>query len=676
MREPCFQIVLSVLVLLVAPGVCAPVSGQVIYVDAGAAGANDGSSWADAYDHLQDALVDANSADKPVEIRVAQGVYRPDQGAGVIAGDREAAFHLINGVTIKGGYAGLSGIDPDVRQVEAYQTILSGDLAQNDTDLNDVDNSFDDRTRHDNSQQVVVGSHTDRTAVIDGFNITAGHSVMGFPYDAGGAGMLIESGSPTIVNCLFTGNTSIVISYLGGGSLLSYNGSSPRLVDCTFRNNDTGLATMNNVDSSPVLVNCIFEHNESGGLQHSGDGVAVLTGCTFSENSRAAVDSTGKVELTSCTFSGNLEGAVHQHGLGSMTLTGCLFSRNCSLLTGAVKLRSGGMTLRGCKFVGNVAERGDGAGIMCLSGKLSVINCEFRANVGEYGGALSEHVTSHLVVENCVFVGNLAKEKGGAIYTCGDHGTVRNCTFSGNWADGGGASLFVSRFAWPAPSVTNCIFWGDGMPAIEAEKKVPLVSYCDIEGGWPGEGNMDIDPCFAEPGHWDVNGTPEDFDDDFWVDGDYHLLSQAGRWDQNSGAWVQDSITSPCIDAGDPASPIGLEPFPNGGRVNMGAYGACDQASKSYFGEPVCDTVIAGDINGDCRVDYLDLAIVCSHWLTEGEDFVNKPPTVRVIEPQDGDRIKWPGPTIFRAEAGEQLLCLLHAAPAQLIEHLARDAQK
>jgi len=85
----------------------------------------------------------------------------------------------------------------------------------------------------------------------------------------------------------------------------------------------------------------------------------------------------------------------------------------------------------------------------------------------------------------------------------------------------------------------------------------------------------------------------------------------------------------------------------------MGAYGASDKAGKTYFGNPPCQTIIAGDINGDCVVDFEDLAIIVSHWMMQGDDFVNKPPTVRLIEPQDGDRIAWPGPTIFRAEAND-----------------------
>jgi hypothetical protein len=142
-----------------------------------------------------------------------------------------------------------------------------------------------------------------------------------------------------------------------------------------------------------------------------------------------------------------------------------------------------------------------------------------------------------------------------------------------------------------------------------------MIAYSDICNGWSGEGNMDLDPCFADPGYWDPNGTPEDPNDDIWIDGDYHLKSQAGRWGPAKQAWIRDDVTSPCIDAGDPMSPIGQEPFPNGGRVNMGAYGGTIEASKSYFGEPICETIIAGDINGDCKVNFKDLALLATHWL-------------------------------------------------------------
>jgi hypothetical protein len=72
-----------------------------------------------------------------------------------------------------------------------------------------------------------------------------------------------------------------------------------------------------------------------------------------------------------------------------------------------------------------------------------------------------------------------------------------------------------------------------------------------------------------------------------------------------------------CIDAGDWSTPIGLEPFPNGGRINMGAYGGMAEASKSYFGKEPCGTIVAGDINGDCKVDFKDFAIMAMHWMEE-----------------------------------------------------------
>ena len=79
-----------------------------------------------------------------------------------------------------------------------------------------------------------------------------------------------------------------------------------------------------------------------------------------------------------------------------------------------------------------------------------------------------------------------------------------------------------------------------------------------------GEGNLDTDPLFVDPDN-----------------GDYHLKSEAGRWDPISQSWVQDDVTSPCIDAGDPTNLISSEPSPHGDIINMGAYGGTSEASKS-----------------------------------------------------------------------------------------------
>src|SRR3972149_5584392 len=107
---------------------------RIIYVDDDANGLNDGSSWSNAYRFLQDALADANSEPNVNEIRVAQGIYKPDANSADPNGngDRYATFELINGVSLIGGYAGLGEPDPNIRNIQLYETILSGDLNGDD----------------------------------------------------------------------------------------------------------------------------------------------------------------------------------------------------------------------------------------------------------------------------------------------------------------------------------------------------------------------------------------------------------------------------------------------------------------------------------------------------------------------------------------------------------------
>ena len=194
--------------------------------------------------------------------------------------------------------------------------------------------------------------------------------------------------------------------------------------------------------------------------------------------------------------------------------------------------------------------------------------------------------------------------------------TVSNCIIARNRAFtiGGGGVWCGDR---SSTTITNSIIWGNTAPkgneiSVENPASTSTIAYCNLAGGetmvyvengcildW-GEGNIDADPLFSDA-----------------ANGDYHLKSQAGRWDSVSQTWIQDDVTSPCIDAGDSMSPIGWEPFPNGGFVNMGAYGGTSKASKSYFGEPICETIVAGDINGDGQVNRADLEIMALHWTDE-----------------------------------------------------------
>lgn len=103
---------------------------------------------------------------------------------------------------------------------------------------------------------------------------------------------------------------------------------------------------------------------------------------------------------------------------------------------------------------------------------------------------------------------------------------------------------------------------------------------------------------------------------------DFHLKSEFGRWDSQTGQWVIDDVTSRCIDAGDPADDIEQEPNPNGGRINIGPYGGTAYASKSSSEgpdpQPECINPPEFDNNNDCKVNLQDFINLSSQWLNCG----------------------------------------------------------
>jgi hypothetical protein len=281
--------------------------------------------------------------------------------------------------------------------------------------------------------------------------------------------------------------------------------------------------------------------------------------------------------------------------------------------------------VRDCIIVGNSAKRG--GGIYAFLSDIRVENCIVKENIAssrpwdwfdehdDSGGGGIYVCAGNTQLRNCLIVGNAASKEGGGIYCDdGDHQII-NCTIIGNRTGeretGGGilfgfsgTSLLKNSVLWQnrAGQTDNEIRLSASiLPTMRVQVTNSLIGkepndisiiFDTISGQWLTE-----DPLFVNTGYWDPNGTPEDLSDDFWIDGDYHLKSQAGRWDPNSKSWVMDDVTSPCIDAGDPNNPVGDEPEPNGGRINMGAYGGTSEASKSYFGQPN-ETVIAGSIVG------------------------------------------------------------------------------
>jgi hypothetical protein len=493
---------------------------KILYVDSDAPGTGDGTSWADAFVHLQDALIVAEAVPEVEEIHVDQGIYTPDKGDGFTAGDRTESFELINGLAIKGGYAGFGEPAPDARDINLYKTILSGDLNGDDVEVTDPCDLSAEPSRAENSWHIVTShQYTKETAVLDGFTITGGNAY-GQGSDNRGGGMYNSwMSNPTLTNCTFSSNSA----QYGGGM---YNDSW----------------------SSPTINNCTFSRNLAAGEYAAGGGIY-----SYWDNSPV---------LTNCTFSGNCAKAVWNASGGGMWNG------------------SGSPTLNRCTFSGNSAHGNWGC-----------------------GGAVYNDSCISVLLNNCIFNGNYAGQAGGAIYNRGGSygsATMTNCTFSENSAQYGRA---LACDSWYSPSnirVNSSIIWDGGDEIWNNDDSMITVTYSNIHGGWPGDGNIDEDPLFADPNN-----------------GDYHLQSQAGRWELNNERWVQDNVTSFCIDAGDPVRPIGLEQFPNGGLINMGAYGGTTEASKSYFGQPVCETIVAGDINGDCKVNFLDFRLMAFNWLQD-----------------------------------------------------------
>jgi predicted outer membrane repeat protein len=288
--------------------------------------------------------------------------------------------------------------------------------------------------------------------------------------------------------------------------------------------------------------------------------------------------------------------------------------------TGGAGLRAGAgdqvqpgvIMIAQCRFIGNVAY--DGGAVEASVTQLNIARSMFTGNFAQrLGGAISLWFNS-AEVENSIFTDNVADD-GGGIHGFNHRLSLRQCVFVDNIGGFGGGAIHSSHFC--QLDLSGCILWqnhADLGPQIWAGEGVKgTISYCDIDHlnddgitcEWQeclslGPGNMDVDPLFANA-----------------ADGDYHLDSQTGRWDADRSAWVRDNMTSPCIDAGDAMNAIMHEPFPNGGIVNMGAYGGTAEASKSWFGGEVCGVIITGDLNGDCVVNLADVALIAVHWLED-----------------------------------------------------------
>ncbi len=511
----CHYYILSLALATAAHG------GGILYVDDDAVAEGDGAGWATAYRFLQDALAEAEINGAITRIHVAQGVYTPDrdelnpdgvtdcctphgglgcdnapcealvcaalppccligwdEACAAVAADlcgatcsdpRHATFQLVNAVKLLGGYAGQGAVNPDDLDPVVFVTILSGDLSGNDGP-----GPFDNNG--ENAYHVVSGGGVNGSAELEGFTITAGNGngTPGFPdYDSGGAGMLNNGGSPTINNCIFSGNSADG----GGAAMQNREQASPAITACRFVGNvvpgSSGVAgaILNVVQSGPSIDNCVFDSNSAafgGAIHNTASSHPIITNCVFMNN---IADLGGAIRnfesspaISDCTFTGNAAttagGAVFNHDSIAM-ITDCSFIENTAVVGGGAVLNTAlsNPTLTGCDFTRNDAEFG--GAMRNVPGSPKLIACTFNSNAATAGGgALFNQDGSAPKITECTFIANTAAINGAGIRNLFDASpTIVSCRFVNNTADNNGGGM-ASEIGC-APTVFNSLFLGN-----------------------------------------------------------------------------------------------------------------------------------------------------------------------------------------------------------------------
>ncbi len=289
----------------------APAWAKTVYVSTSGSDANNGLTWATAKLTVQAGLNIAVFGD---QVWVAVGRYKPTYLTNS-ADPRSATFQLKNGVKLYGGFPGQPGQEGNltVRDPEVYETILTGDLADND--------GPDFANNSENTYHVVSadGSITDTSnTILDGFIITGGNTQGDYAKDDGG-GINCASASPTIRNCKISGNTANEGVGYGGGVFCGWS-SSPVITNCTISGNKAnayGGAVSCYDNSSPRLTGCRIIGNTAadyGGGAFFWGGSPILTNCMISGNKANAYGGgmynfSSNPTVTNCTFSGNTAAA-------------------------------------------------------------------------------------------------------------------------------------------------------------------------------------------------------------------------------------------------------------------------------------------------------------------------------------------------------------------------------
>ena len=307
--------------------------------------------------------------------------------------------------------------------------------------------------------------------------------------DLGGKSIVVRSENgpkSTIIDGEQDGRIFDIVSGEGPGTLIENLTISNGYA---YRSDGGGIRCQ---DSSPTVVNCIIRDNVawySGGGIYCDNCSLTVSDCLILDNSGSGIAcSRSSVDLHDCVVKDNSAGwggGISSYG-SRLKLTSCVVSSNSA---------------------GYAVEHAEafGGGIDCDS--VSLANCIIADNYVKagiwYGFAFGGGISCHSAnITNCTFFGNEA--------------------WGGLWFGEDGGAIYCRE----AVDINNCILWDDSPNELCGYKGMSLsVTYSDIDGGWDGIGNIDIDPLFRDPDN-----------------GDYHLMAiECG-----------DSLDSPCIDAGDP----------------------------------------------------------------------------------------------------------------------------
>ncbi len=437
------------------------------------------------------------------------------------------------------------------------------------------------------TQSIIDGGHVTSCLLAD--NGWCGElQNLGFENGLGtthGGALQLGGGAACIVrNCRFVGNEA---QNRGGAIYLSCSiwPMGLEVYDSIFLNNRGNQGIVFTAkDVMATFQNCTFQGNTSnnGCVKVTGSTQLIFTDCLFENN--VTLGSGGAIQMSA-------EGVSHANH--------CTFTANSAKQGGAVEADTAArFTAEDCIFQGNTAPEGGGAVHFFGSATGQFRRCTFKNNTGYQGGGVYCRDQSRVEADHCLFTGNVVSQAGGAVGIYNDAVfTATNCTIADNSC--GNLSGGIAWHSWGDLTLNNCILFNNPAPKYPdlrlSGNGTAMVSFCCTPDLRDGIGNITDDPLFV-----DAEAS------------DYHLKSQAGRWDSNLGRWLVDDVTSPCIDAGDPATDWKEEFWPHGGRTNIGFYGGTSEASMSQ--SPVGNVA---DLNLNHSVDIADLMLLADQWIQE-----------------------------------------------------------